>query len=79
MHEHLEPLVGKTHEAHDHPDGTDAVDVFRAGVLDLRIALGGKREQPIPLESGLDGVHRNVSADEQRQDHRGEDDGVTNR
>jgi hypothetical protein len=62
---------------HDHPDGSYGIDIFRPGLLDLRIALRHQRHQPLALASRIYDLHGGFARDEQREDHPGKDDDVT--
>jgi hypothetical protein len=55
------------------------VEVLGLRIVDLGVALRHERQQPVAFDRGLDRVHRDVAADEQRQDHRWEHDRVADR
>jgi hypothetical protein len=66
------PVVLLEHP-HDHADRSDRVQIFRFRVILAGILLGQEQKHPLILQGPLEGLHRDLSCDLERDRHVGED------
>ena len=79
LDEDLDGAVWQPQQLDDGPERADAVDVFLARIVGLRVLLGGKQNVLLLVHrifQRLDGL---LATDEQRHHHVGEDDDVAKR
>ncbi len=75
----LDGAVRKVQVVEDLHERPDAVQVFRAGLVDGGVPLGDDDEILVRLDRPLDGVHRRLPTDEDRRCHRRKYDDVSQR
>ncbi len=76
LHDRPVGPVGKLRDLDEANHGAHPVEGRGVGLLDLGIALGHEEEEPVPAPGGLEGGDRRGPADEEGEDHVGEEDQV---
>jgi hypothetical protein len=78
-HQHLDAAVRVLLHAHDVAGGPDLVEVLRARLLDLAVALAHDDDRAVAVEGGVDGADRDRATGVDRHDHGGEQHGAADR